>query len=355
MKAIDTYLEKYGSYTILEEKLNEVDCLFFALISYVNFTGIVEEGKKSKILLKNAVERFFSKYTKTDIRNNILSVRNAISLLKKLSLFPRYQNLYLYNYHYKVSNDMQFGAICILLPTKEVFVSFEGTDSYISGWKEDFMLAYRFPTDAQREAINYLNKVTGFIGPKIYVGGHSKGGNLALVSSMYCNSLVRHKIKKVLNYDGPGLRKTEFDSKEYKKIFSKYSSYVPESSLVGMLLNHSNHYIVVESSNKGIMQHDATSWIINEDSFKRTEISSFSKKIESGVLRFLDKLEDKQREKFVNSFFNILKKAEVNDLNQFKKTKLTSMMKILKETKNLNKDTKKMMMDCFKGLYEEIK
>ena len=103
------------------------------------------------------------------------------------------------------------------------------------------------------------------------------------------------------------------------------------------------------------MQHDATSWIVEENHFKRTEISDFSKRVEKGVINWLDKLDDKKREKFVTSFFSILKKAEIHDLNEFRKSKLNSMIKILKETKNLDKETRTMMMTCLKDLYAEVK
>lgn len=355
MGTIDTYLKEYGKYTFLEEEFNEVDASILSLISYVNFSDIVPGIKQGKILLKDASKKYFENNTKKEIDSNLISVRNATYLLEKLATTKRYQNLYLYNYHYEVTFDMQFGAICIMLPNKNIYVSFEGTDSYVSGWKEDFMFSYMFPTNAQKEAVRYLNQVVGLFSPKIYVGGHSKGGNLAVVASMFCKSIARHKIKKVFNHDGPGLRKKEFESKEYKRISSKLVTYVPKSCLVGMLLRHSDKYIVVDSKNKNVMQHDATSWLVEGKKFKRCELSDFSKKIEKGVLNWLEKNDDKKREKIVNSLFTILKKAEIDDLNAFRKGKLSSMIKILKETRNLDKETKDMLITCFKELYGEIK
>lgn len=355
MKTIHEYIKEYGTYTFLEKEFNEVDNVILSLISYVDFSGIVPGIKKGKITLKEASDKFYKKYTKKEIDHNVLSVRNACYLLKELANSKRFQDLLLYNYKYEVTFDMQFGALCIMLPNKNVYVSFEGTDSYISGWKEDCMFTYMFPTNAQKEAVNYLNKTIGILSHKIYVGGHSKGGNLALVASMYCKPIIRHKIINVFNNDGPGLRKKEFESREYEKISSKLVTYVPKSTIVGMLLRHSDNYIVVDSKNKTFMQHDATSWIVTKDKFKRAKISEFSKKVDKGVLSWLDKFDDKKREKFVTSLFSILKKAEVHDLNEFKKTKITSMIKILKETKNLDKETRNMMLAGLKSLYEELK
>ena len=355
MKTIKDYIKENGKYTFLEKEFNEIDNAILSLLSYVNFTDIVPGIKQGKITLKEASDLYHQKYTQKEIDNNMTSVRNARHLLKDLANAERFKDLLLYNYVYEVTFDMQFGALCILLPNKTLFISYEGTDNYISGWKEDCMFTYMFPTNAQIEAVNYINKVVGLFSPKVYIGGHSKGGHLAIVASMYAKKIVRHKIKCIFNNDGPGLRKTEFSTKHYKKISAKLKTFVPKSSVIGMLLNHDNNYIVIDSKNKTFMQHDATSWIVEDDHFKRCELSEFSKKIEKGVLNWLDKMDDKKKEKFVSSLFSILKKAEVHDLNEFKKTKINSVIKVLKETKNLDKETRNMMVSCFKNLYDEIK
>lgn len=355
MKTVHEYIKEYGNYTFLEKEFTEVDNVIFSLLSYIDFSEIVPGIKLGKITLKEASNKFYKKYTKKEINNNILSVRHASYLLKELASTKRYQDLLLYNYYYEVTFDMQFGALCIMLPNKNIYVSYEGTDSYISGWKEDCMFTYMFPTKAQREAVNYLNKAISLFNHKIYIGGHSKGGNLALVASMYCKPIIRHKIINIFNNDGPGLRKNEFESNEYKRISSKLITYVPKSTVVGMLLRHTDNYIVVDSKNKTFMQHDATSWLIENDKFKKAEISDFSKKLEKGITTWLDRLNDEKREKFITSLFSILKKAEVHDLNEFRKSKINSMIKILKETKNLDKETRNMILICLKDLYNEIK
>lgn len=355
MGTIKDYLNEYGNYTFLEKEFNEVDNVILSLLSYVNFGGIVPGTRFGKVTLKDAAEKYYKSYSKKEIDSNLISVRHSIYLLKDLAKTKRFQDLLLYNYRYEVTFDMQFGALCIMLPTKNVYVSFEGTDSYVSGWKEDCMFTYMFPTNTQKEAVNYLNKVIGVLSHKIYVGGHSKGGNLALVASMYCKPIIRHKIINVFSNDGPGLRQREFESKEYKRILPKLVTYVPKYSLVGMLLSHSDKYIVVDSENKSILQHDATSWIVEGDKFKRSEISEFSKKVEKGVVSWLEKLDDSKREDFVTNLFSILKKADINDLTEIKQSKINSIFKILRETKNLDKETRTMLMDGFKDLYEELK
>ncbi len=355
MQTIHTYLKDYGNYTFLEREFNEVDNVILSLISYVDLDGIVPKRKQGKITLQEASSLFFQKYSKAEIDRNIWSVKNSCYLLRELSETKRFQNLYLYNYEYKVTFDMQFGALCILLPDRSIYVSYEGTDGYVSGWKEDFMFSYQFPTYAQLEAIRYLNQVIGFFSHKVYVGGHSKGGNLALVSAMFCKSHIRHKIKTIFNNDGPGLRKREFESKEYQKVLPKLKSFVPKECFIGMLLRHSDNYIVVDSTYKKLLQHDALSWKVENDHFKRTTLSPFSKKIEQAVFHWLNKLDDKKRKMFVDTLFQIFAKADIYDFTEFKKSKLNSTIKIIQETRNMDKETKSMLLTCFKDLIEEMK
>lgn len=355
MGNIETYLKNYGKYTFLEKEFNEVDNVILSLIAYVDLYDIVPGIKDGKITLKDASKKFYKKYSQKEINQNILAVRGASNLLKELASTKRYKDLLLYNYVYKVTFDMQFGALCIMLPNKNIYISYEGTDGYISGWKEDCMLACNFPNNAQLEAINYLNKVVGLFTRGVYVGGHSKGGHLAIVASMFCKNRVRHKIINVFNNDGPGLRIKEFESNKYKRINNKLVYIVPKGSIVGMLLCHNDNPIVVDSKARGIMQHNALTWIVAEDKFKRAKLSESSMKFDTAVATWIGKLDDKKRLDFINGLFSVLKKANINSLVELKKAKLDSTIKIVKEAKNMNKDTRSMLILYFKNLLSEIR
>ena len=111
----------------------------------------------------------------------------------------RYKDLYLYNYSYKRDHDKQFSALFIDINEKLTYISFEGTDDLISGWKEDFQMTYMFPIPGQREAIKYINKsIPLFTDRKYVICGHSKGGNLSVVAGMYANPLIKNKIKRII-------------------------------------------------------------------------------------------------------------------------------------------------------------
>ena len=353
MKDIHEYVKNYGKYTFLEKEFNEVDNVIFSLLSYVDFFNIIPMMQQGSITLKNASKKFYSKHDKKDIDRQILPVREAWYLLGELAEAKRYKDLELLNYEYNVTFDMQFGALCVKLPDKSMYVSYEGTDNYVSGWKEDFMMSYVFPTNAQIEAVNYLNKVVGLFSHKIYVGGHSKGGNLAVIAATYCKRRVFRKIVNVYCNDGPGVRVEQLVSKKYNKMSSKLIQIVPRESFVGMLLYHQENYTVINSYKRYFLQHDALNWMIEDDHFVRCELSEFSKKIEKSILLWLKKYNDKEKEELVNVLFNILSKAEIDDLTTIKQAKITSILKILKEMKNISKEHRNILTRGFMLLYSE--
>lgn len=349
------YLKDYGKYTFLEKEFNEVDNVILSMLAYVNFYNIIPAIDCGSIKLKEASNRFFKKHDKKDIDKNIISVRDAIYLFKEVAKTDRFKDLDLFNYEYQLSFDTQFGALCVMLPNNTIYVAYEGTDSNVSGWEEDFMIAYKFPVQSQKLAIEYLNMVTPLFGPKMYVGGHSKGGNLALVAAMYCKSRVFRKIIHVYSNDGPGLRLKELESLRYKKVSNKFTHIVPEQSFIGMLYNSKENYRVIKSNKKKLFQHNAVSWLVDDNHFKDGVLSDSSIRIKKAMIRWLEKLDDNKKEEFTVTLFGILKKAEVNDLVEIKTSKISNMLKILKEMKNISKENKALLTTTLKDLYKEWK
>ena len=228
------YIEYYGDYTFEEKEFNEIDNAILSMLAYVEYNGIVSEGNEEKKSLGEISKEYFAKYTKEDIENHISGMRTAIELLKAVGDKKRFKDILAFNYLYSGTSESQFSACTFDLGNKTYYVAFEGTDSLISAWEEDCKMAYTFPVEAHKKAKKYLRKFT-FKNVKLIVGGHSKGGNLALVGSMYTNFLVKSKIKRVYSNDGQGLRDEQLNSWRYKKLENKYIHIIPDSSIVGLL------------------------------------------------------------------------------------------------------------------------
>ena len=199
----------------------------------------------------------------------------------------------MYNYEYVGDEASQFSCVTFEINKKLLYVAYEGTDQLISGWEEDCKMAYEFPVKAHVLAKNYLRRFI-FTSSKIIIGGHSKGGNLALVASMYCNYFVKRKIIKIYSNDGQGLRKSQLESKYYSKIEDRYVHIIPNNSIVGLLLRHKNNYIVVKSSKTGILAHDATTWLVEDDHFKYDKLSRLSRVFDEGFSNWLNMYDDEK-------------------------------------------------------------
>ena len=355
MKTIYDYVKTYGKYDFIEKEFTEIDSLILSLLSYVDFRGIVPYIGNGSIKLKDASDILFKKYSKKKIERYLNAVQRSTYLLGDLSKTKRYKNLYLLNYRYKTSRDMQFGALCIKLPNRKMFVSFEGTDGNVSGWKEDFMMSSTFPQQAHKEAIRYLNQVVHIFGPKVYIGGHSKGGNLSLVASMYSHRYVYNKIINIYSFDGPGLRLEELNSDKYNRVKEKYIHIIPEESFVGILFKNENKYDVIKSSKKKFAQHDATTWLIDDDKFVRGKMSDFTKKCRRTLENWLDKMDYQKQTQFIKTIFDIFDKAKINDLMEIREARIKSIYTLYKEAKNTDRESEKLLSTCFKDLYKEWK
>lgn len=344
MKNIFNYIKKYGSKTIEEVELNDVDFLVFSSISYVPFNNIFLD-KKSHYTLGDLHRIFFNSTSDIDNKNNIIALRKSIELFSLIGVCERYKNIELFNYEYIGNENCQFCALSLKILKNLVFVSFEGTDQLLSGWEEDFQISYKFPVPAQKYAISYLNKYFKFGFEKLILGGHSKGGNLSLVSSMFCHFWIRSKIIKIINFDGPGLLLKQFSSSKYKKVYDRYYHIIPSFSLIGLILYHSDNYKVVDTYEKSIFAHDFTTWKINDLSFSFTELSYISKTFSIASLKWLEKYSSNDKKLFVSSLFDVCRRAGIDDLLEIKADKIGSILAILKESKNLDATTSNMIKD----------
>lgn len=268
--------------------------------------------------------------------------------LKTISKSIRYKDLTINNIASKldIENEEQFMAITILLPDDTIFVSFRGTTEELVAWKEDFNMSYKI-VPAQIDALNYVNNLP--LDKKIYLGGHSKGGNLAMYAAIYAKDEIKNKIVKVYNFDGPGFTKLDDN---YKKMKAKMISYIPNDSIVGRLLNYDHTTVVIKSSSSGIMQHNLYSWQIEKDSFVLSSISNESNTIKNIIDEFLTKVNISQRKQLIDSIYMIITSSgatKINDLN------ISILKDFIFSYKNINNENKELLMTIIKYLYNSTK
>ena len=350
MSSIYTYIRKNKNKTFDEEPFNEVDNLVFSSLIYLNFTDIVPSNKKY-ITLQEAGNIFLKNNNYFEVSWYGIAQQVSYNILKSIVNTIRYKDVLLYNFLYIGDVNKQFGAMCIKVKKHFIYVAFEGTDNLLSGWKEDFQMSYKFPIPSQEYAIKYLNKNIKIFDKNIIVGGHSKGGNLALVSSMYCKNLIKRKIKLIYSNDGPGLRKSQIESSNYKKIKDRYIHIVPDYSFVGILLRN-DKYKVIKSYRKDILAHSLSTWEIQDNKLKETTLSNISKNLEESVIMWLDKHDDIKREKMIMTVFKALEDSNIYEINDI--LDLRNAIKVIKNLKSIDEETKKLVEDFIKFNFNHL-
>lgn len=340
MTNLFSYVRKYGNFDFKTKLFSEVDNLVFSLLSYLDYTNTSINDNKHT--LKFIGKQYLDSNKYKDIKKLGNSQKNAYKLLEKVIKTNRYKNIIISDYVYKVDDNKQFSAMSFKINNNLKYICFEGTDELVSGWKEDGLLACSFPVPSHIEAINYVNKHIKLFGPDIIIGGHSKGGNLALVSAMFMKNYKKFKVKKIYNNDGPGLRKEEFERKEFKELKNKYLHIIPQSSFVGIMLESTN-YKVIKSSKKSLLSHSLTTWIIDDDKLIETTLSEKSKRFEHSLANWINMHDYDEIKKIVLNSFKILEDSGITVINKIKKLK--NIIKIFKYIKGMDAEFKKLTKD----------
>lgn len=342
MNNIFKYITNYGNLTFEEKPITEVDILIFSQIPYIDFTSAFETPTE-EIQLAD----LWKKSRKNNLKTMGFGHKVAVKILDIISTKKRYKDLILKNYIYHLAKDTQFGAIQIIVPNDYTYIVFEGTDNTIWGWKEDFKLAYTYPTDSQKMASSYLNNNIKIRGPKVVVCGHSKGGNLALAASLNTNIIKKTKIHKIYSFDGPGLKEEEFRSLNYKLIRNKLVNVIPNLSLVGVLLNQEN-VKVIKSRGIGFYQHDVTTWITEEDHLKQAIQDKLSKRLDESISNWLSKYNYQEREEIIEGIFSIFESSGIKTFNDI--NTLEEIYKIIKSSLDMSKETRDVILTSIKLL-----
>ena len=224
-----------------------------------------------------------------------------------LSGAARFRSMRVLNFGEKFSaaEQLQFAALTVLTGDGRAFVAFRGTDSTLVGWKEDFNMAFSDEVPAQREAVAWLERAAEATPLPIRVGGHSKGGNLAVYAAAKCKH--QRRIEAVYNFDGPGQRPGLMGSPEYRAVEPRIETFLPESSIVGILMEQAERYHVVRSSAEGVMQHSPYSWQVGPQDFELLDSLDWKSLYADRTLAdWLDGMSPKDRERLVDALYEIV-------------------------------------------------
>ena len=356
MANILDYLNWRGDLTLAQSPFNEVDNLILAELSFVNFTGIVPgPGEGEGVPLHAAAEAFFRSHEGGDMGMGVLVPDEIPTLLRKMAECPRFREMRVncFQDHLDVRKAEQFSAVTVELGDGSLYLSFRGTDDTIAGWKEDFLLGCQPEVPAQKKAVAYVKAVAAqYPRRKLMLGGHSKGGNLAVYGGIFVPLAIQRRISAVWSNDGPGFYGAVLETPQHARLEGRVHSIVPKSSVVGMLLEHEESYTVVDSDQVGLWQHDGFSWQVLGTGFVTLrEVSRQGRRNDLALKEWVRRLPVDQREKFVDGLFEVLTASGATTLTDLKEDGFRAAGAMVRAMKDMEKDTRDALFNAIATLF----
>lgn len=275
-------------------------------------------------------------------------------LLAAMAANPRFRDVRVMGYRAKSdpATEKQFAAVTLQLTPQLTYVAFRGTDSTLVGWKEDFNMAFLYPVPSQEEAARYLDEAASHCAGKLLVGGHSKGGNLAVYAAMNCSEATRKRINRVFSHDGPGFPDSVFADGTFAKVRDLIDKTLPQSSLVGMLLEHQEDYRIIKSSNFSVFQHDPFSWVVEEGDFVSIEsLTPGAKYLDTTLNAWAQSLTEQERERMIDSVYALVGTVDATTLSDVRDHWQTVLPKIIDNALAMDEDTRDFLMRVARELF----
>lgn len=350
------YLHWRGDLRLSVDPFNEVDALILARLAYAPF-DLLDLSKSSSDedrSLKAVAEQLLAH---PKLEKALLWEEDA-KLLRLLAASPRFNQAHLCHpaNHLDPETQVQFAAISIVLDNDQTYVAYRGTDATLVGWKEDFNMGFAFPVPAQSEAIAYLEQIArDYPGPLI-AGGHSKGGNLAMAASAFCAAGTQERIAAVYNFDGPGFQEKVLAMDGYQRICERMRTFVPQSSIVGLLLEHDEQFTIVESTQKiNLLQHDVYSWSVERTGLRYLEaVTKSSRFIDQVLKNWLADMSPEDRAAFVDALYETILQGPIDPGKRAEEGHIMRTLHILSSLKKMPPEQTKLVKEMLLLLVKSI-
>jgi len=351
------YLEWRGDLSLDCSPFNEVDALILAELSFVNFAGLVPSaGVRSGVRLRDASAGYFARNAGKVIEMGVLVPDRIPAMLCAMAGSVRFGDMMLSSFEERLDtdNEQQFAAVAVDLGDGTLYLSFRGTDDTLVGWKEDLNMGFLPEIPSQQQAVDYVNRVARqYPEKKLRLGGHSKGGNLAVYGAVMCDEAVQRRIVSVHNNDGPGFSYDISAREAHRRVAERIRTVVPQSSIVGMLMEHEKNYQVVYSVSEGIMQHDGFSWEVKGCTFVHLDdFSREGKLLDETIDSWSRELDAAQREALADALYEVLTATGAETLSDINDEKLRSAVTMLKTYKSLDPAARKALSESAKLLFK---
>jgi hypothetical protein len=324
MANILDYMHWRGDLSFLQDQFNMIDNLIFSKISYINFEDAVPSYPSSKkVLFKNVVNHVFETHDKEKIVLGLIVPKSIITLTDLAKDKKRFGQIYVSNYVNIIEKKTrtQFSAMVFHLDEDTIYIAFRGTDVTLIGWQENIDMLYTCPVVSQNLAVEYVNKIADFFPEaNIYLGGHSKGGNLANFATIYARSDVQDRIIHCYTNDGQGMDKNYIDMENYERVKRRIVRIIPQLDVVVMFFDFFAGRTIIVKSNAGFYQHDGFSWQINVTNFELAkELAPKARKMDKALTKIIREVPKKYKIVLGKNVYDFILASQLDTLLDCKK------------------------------------
>ena len=344
-----TYVQQYEAQTFEDKSLTDIDVLVLTEIAYLPFDEIVPKSfDVTEAISLNQLGKEFEKIKEKEHENNPFMITSErIELLEVVSKSQRYKDIKVFGFMNDIDDELtkQFAAVCYQWEEESRWIIFRGTDESLTGWKEDFMMTYSDLIPAQTDAIEYLRKQAELFSGSLNISGHSKGGNLSLYASAMQEETVQDRIKQIYCWDAPGVHRSILGTEGYQRVVSKAKRYIPQDSIVGLMLESQVPYHIIESQGSGISQHSALMWNIEEDHFvELTELTKNSQLTDQTFKQWTEVVSDEDLKLFFDTFFELIFEMGVETVNDVYYNFRMYMQKFFEKAYQMNPEKREVLL-----------
>ncbi|MCC8074587.1 MAG: DUF2974 domain-containing protein [Clostridiales bacterium] len=344
-KDIFHYIDSRGGMSFQQSAFNEVDALILSVLAYLDFS-FVKDG--ATVSLPDAAEAI--RQMPDAVKYNGLTVgymRSVVRLAEAAARSARFREMKVFRYVNLIDEEteMQFSAVSFLLPDRTLFLSFRGTDNTLVGWKEDLNMGFMHGVPAQWEAVNYVVRSLSRVNLPFRLGGHSKGGNLAVWAGAHLPADCKRNLIAIYNNDGPGFDSYFLESAQYRAVRAKIASFVPASSIVGVLMEHDD-YTTIRSSSLSFLQHDPFSWLVDGTRFFYADTRTASGlRFETALNAWIRSLSAGERKTFVEYIYLIICASEAKTLQDLMRNKRRSLRSMRRSFVDMEREKRSQLLD----------
>ena len=348
MKNMLDYIKEFGHVSFEERAFSEIDALVLTELEYLPLEKVVpsDENGENFVTVKEIAEYMQEHKQELFDENPMMITQERHEVSQVIADAPRFQSLKFFGVVSVWDKDTtkQFAAVTVEVDPSVRLVVFRGTDETLIGWKEDFLMTYSPLVAAQTDAKEYLAKQASLWGGDLMVSGHSKGGNLAIYAAATQVEDVQLRIVDIFCFDSPGLYRSVLETKGYQNIVPLAMRYIPQDSLVGLMLESEVPYVIVKSNATGAMQHSAMTWEIEDGQFiKMEKLTKNSQLNDQTFKKWTESVSDEELELFWNVFFELLFSVGIDTVNDLYGQFMHYVQEFLKAAGNMDEEKRELL------------